>query len=159
MATRIPKRWFKRVAQDMGEIVPALEYYSKAWEEGNAELEIAGNLSKQNRDHVGLVAFYDAMHSDLDAILGIVERNLRIQRGLVLREYVDNGVTNAKINATELKTIMESDQRIIDASMLVDEVKYVYKQFSSLMKAAEARGFALNRITNLRIAGLEEVEV
>lgn len=156
---RIPKRWYRRVSEDLTVIPDALEYYMTELDAGFADVEIKGNLIRENQAQGGFVAYYDAMHSDLDGILSVVERNEKTVRGAVFREMVENGVGNKPMNGTELKLIMEADQRVIDAGELVTEVKYVYKQYSSLLKAFEKRGFSLTNITKLRVANMEEVEV
>jgi hypothetical protein len=159
MAIRLPKRWFRKVSADMGLLPDALAYYLAELDDGHKELEIKGNLMRQNMDQAGLVAYYDGMHSDLDGMLWVVERNLKRVRGEVLRDYVENSPTHQKLNVTELKVIMEADTRVMEANELVDEVKYVYKQYGSLMKAFEQRGFDLSNVVKLRLAGMEEVDV
>lgn len=147
------------MSDDPDKVAEALDYYLSELDEGLAHTAVKGNLERLNQQQPGLIAFYDAMHTDLDALLGLAERNERIVRARVLRELVENPPSKLKLNTTEFKTMMEGDQRVIDATGLSGEIRYVYKQYSSIMSGLTQRGFTLSNIGKIREAGLEEVEV
>lgn len=154
-----PRRWFKDIQRDLGTIPDALEWYFTKLAEGHNEVNISGTLIRVNQNQPGLVAYYDAMHTDLDMILEFIERKHRIAKAKKLRELADAPPTNSKLSATDLKLLAETDDDVMSLEQLAQEIRYVYKQFSSLMKAFEQRGYTLNNITKIRVAGLEEVNV
>lgn len=159
MTRRPPKRWFRDVQANLDAIPEALDWYLAQLEPAHQEIDIAGTLMKANQNQPGLVAYYDAMHTDLDMILEFVERKHKIMRASKIRELADDPPTNTKLSAADVKLLAETDAEVVCLEQLAQEIRYVYKQFSSLMKALEQRGYTLNNITKIRIAGLEEAIV
>ena len=156
---RIPKRWFRIIQNDLSSLPEALDWYLEELNGGQEAISINGNLMSQNQIHPGLIAYYDAMHTDLDMILELVERNYRITRGTILKQWAEDPPTSKKLSTTEQKEIVETEPDVMEAFELVQEVKYVYSHYSSLLKALEQRGYTLNNIVKLRLANMEEVEV
>lgn len=140
-------------------IVDALKWYEDELEQAFLDTDISGNLVRANQNQPGFVAYYDAMHTDLDAILELVERNLRVEKAKIMKEWLTNPPTNLKTNTTELKMLLEAHEDVVTASDIVAEVRYVYKQYGSLLKALDSRGYTLNNIVKLRTANMEEVEI
>lgn len=159
MAVRIAKRWFNIVAKDQAKVVDALEWYLNELEEGFRSTDIAGSLMRANQNQPGFVAYYDSMHTDLDAILAFFERLYRLEKGRIMKSFADNPPTNMKLLQADLKLIAEADPQVAYYEEIMHEVKYVYKQYGSLLKALESRGYSLANISKLRAAGLEEVNV
>lgn len=155
----LPKRWFAAVRNDPSKLDEACDWYLSRLQEAHDDLAIEGNLAHLNQTHPGIQNYYDAMHTDLDMLEEMMDRELRQTKGRRMKQWSDNPPTNSKTTATELKLMLEADDEVIEASMRLENVRYVYKQFGSLMKAYADRGFALSNITRLRIANMEEVEV
>jgi hypothetical protein len=128
-------------------------------EEAHTTIDITGTLMKANQNQPGFIAYYDAMHTDLDAILELIEQKHRIARAKAIKNIADNPPTNMKLSVADIKVLAESDQDVVVLEEIKNEVKYVYKQYGSLLKALEQRGYTLNNITKIRIAGMEEVIV
>lgn len=157
--SRVPKKWFHEVRADITVVVDALDWFSAELDAGFKDLEIMGNLEALNRHQPGLMAYYDAMHTDLEMIREYFERRLKKVRAVRLREWIDNPPTNAKLGSNDTKALLDADDEVSDAAELLEEVKFACKQLGSLMKSMDSRGYSLNNITKLRIAQMEEVEV
>ena len=156
---RYPKRWYREVSRDINKLPDAIEWYEDQLEKAFEEVDISGNLMRANQDQAGFIAYYDAMHTDLDAILTLMERNWRQEKARITMEYADSPPTNVKLGASESKLVVEMHPDVILAHDAFMEVNYLYKQYSSLLKGFEQRGYTLNNITKLRTANMEEVEV
>lgn len=156
---RLPKRWYHVVKSDVTKLPDALEWYMDELDKGFKDIEITGNIEALNQVHPGLVVFFDAMHTDLDMMLEHFERQLRMMRGARIRKWADDPPTNAKVGVNDTKIMVDSEKDISDFADLVEEIKYVYKQYGSLLKSLDSRGFSLSNIVRLRIANMEEVEV
>jgi hypothetical protein len=159
VSVRIAKRWFRIVSADTDKVIDALEWYMNELDEGHRATDITGNLMRANQNQSGFVAYYDSMHTDLDAILELFERLVRLKKGEVLRRFADNPPTNVKLGVTEIKVLADSDPEVAALEEITHEIRYVYKQYGSLLKALSARGYTLTNISKLRVAGLEEVQV
>ena len=157
--TRIAKRWYHIVSSDNAKVVDALKWYLSELDEGFNKTDISGSLMRANQTQPGFVAYYDSMHTDLDAILELFERLRRTRRGQVLKEFADNPPTNTKLTANDIKALADCDQTVEMYDQIILDVQYVYKQFGALLKSLEQRGYSLNSVTKLRVAGLEEVQV
>lgn len=154
-----PKRWFRAVQEDLGAVSDALEWYLAELERAHKSIDISGTLLRANQSQPGYVAYYDSMHTDLDAILEYIQQRHRIARATALRRLAENPPTDIKLSAADIKLLAETDPDVVLLDEIMSEVRYVYKQFSSLLKALDQRGYTLNNITKIRIAGMEEVVV
>jgi hypothetical protein len=159
MNNKSPKRWFRIIKNDPDKISEAMDWYMEELERGEGEIAIGGNLLHCNQTHPGLIAYFDAMHTDLDMILELVERDYRLTKGRIMKQWANDPPTQRKLSTTEIKEVLETEDEVIEAYKFVEDVRYVYEQYSSLMKALEQRGYTLNNIVKLRIANMEEVEV
>lgn len=154
-----PKRWFRKVKSDLGNLPDALEWYEEELKEAFEHTGVSGSLFRANQEQPGLVAYYDAMQADLDLILDYCERQLRMKKGAKTKEWADNPPTNGKLTATDIKLLLEEDPEVAETAEIVEEVRYFYKQYSAVMKALEQRGYTLSSISKLRAAGIDEIDV
>lgn len=152
-----PKRWYRIIQDDLSAIPDALNWYIQELDSAHKIIDISGTLMSANQNQPGFIAYYDAMHTDLDSILELVQQKYKILRANALRSIADNPPTNVKLSVSDIKLLAECDPEVVTFEQIVNEVKYVYRQYSSLLKALEQRGYTLNNITKIRIAGLEEV--
>lgn len=156
---KIAKRWYHIVSGDPDRIADALEWYLSELDAGLNSTDISGSLMRANQTQPGFVAYYDSMHTDLDSILELFERQRRMRLGQVLKQYADSPPTQTKLGATEIKALAQCDPDVVRLDQIISEIQYVYKQFGTLLKSLEQRGYSLNNVTKLRVAGLEEVQV
>lgn len=156
---RLPKRWFKVVKDDLSKLPDAIEWYEQILDEAFAEADISGNLQRALQEQPGLIGYYDAMHTDIDLILDLMEKRLKQTKADKLRQWAENPPTNVKMNSTDTRLLIEADPDVVFIDELVMETRYTYKTYSGLLKALDSRGYTLNNITKLRSSGMEEVEV
>ena len=156
---RRPKRWFPEVLKDIDKVADAIAWYEEELKTGFEEVDISGSLMGANQRQPGLIAYYDALQADLDALYALMERHHKTMKSLKLRELANAPPTNVRVTATDLKAMAETDPDVAGAEEIAAIVGDLYKQFSALMKALDQRGYALANITKIRIAGMEEVEV
>lgn len=157
---RLAKRWFHIIKREPDRLDEALEWCIQEVEEGfRLTAGISGNLESTLKNNAGLVSYYDGIHTDLDMILAYYERLMRQVKASKLREWSDNPPTHSRLSVQELKLLIDNTEEVILLSDIVEEIKYVYKQYGSLLKSLDARGYDLTNITKLRVANLQEVEL
>lgn len=151
--------WFPLVSADRTRWPEAKEWFLVQWKQGMDFADISGSLMLANQSQSGLMSYYDALHTDLDCILKVFEQDMRIIKAMALRRMADNPPTKTKLNATELKSLIEAESEVVDAEMVVIDVRYVYNLMGSVLKGLDQRGYRLGDISKLRVAGMQEVEV
>lgn len=144
---------------DQANVVDAIEWYMAELEPAWSEIAIDGTLVRANQTQPGLVAYYDSIHTDLDMVLELLQRKSKLIRATVAYELANNPPTNVKVSARDLANMVELDQRVQEIEFVVDTVKSIYGQYSTVLKALAQRGFSLTNIVKLRVAGMEEAPV
>lgn len=152
-------RWYPILFRDRTRVKEALLWFLAEYEAGMQSVDISGSLMRANQSQSGLMSYYDSLHSELAAILELVDQDLRIVRAGVLRDFADNPPTKTKLNATDLKILIDAEPPVVAAGYVVEEVKMVYKMFGAVLKGLDQRGYRLGDISKLRVAGMQEVEV
>jgi len=156
---QLPKRWFGVIRENPERIIEACNWYRENLDQAFDDMAIEGNLQMANQLHPGLVAYYNAMHTDLDMIEEYCKQSVIATKARRLRQWIENPPFNTKVNETTMKSLLETDEEVIEANSILLEVQDVFKKYTGLMKVLNDRGYSLNNITKLRIANMEEVEI
>lgn len=154
-----PKRWYREIQKDFAQIADAIVWFEEELEDSTKCLNIDGYLEVSNQEHPGWVAYYDAIHSDLELIMEFLKRMENRLRAKRLKEWADDPPSNVSFKPTDLKTLLEDEPDISELVDLGAEIKYLHKHFSAILTGLDQKSYSLSNITKLRAAGMEEVEL
>ncbi|MAZ56796.1 hypothetical protein CL653_03320 [bacterium] len=155
----IYKDWFSIVASDNDKLGDALDYFEQQYLKGQELAQVEGNLMELIKFHAGYLSFYDQLHTQLECLRDLFASDLARIKSTVTREWLDNPPTNVAPNATQVKTLIEGDERVQDLTQALTLINYWYGSYNSLMKNFVQRGFSLSQLTEIRKHGLEEARV
>lgn len=132
--------------------------YQEALEQAESHLSIKGkNLEKANIEQPSWHSYYDQLRIELHSILKFVESKMNSTRGRLFRSYTENYGRDLSDRAKD--KYIDNEQAFLDMYELYLEIKEMYDKYQSVVDAFQARGYALNNITKLRVSALEDVMV
>jgi hypothetical protein len=80
--------WYNKVVGDLGDIIPAIEYYEKQLEDARYECRIKGSLEKSSAALPGLTEYRFNQLQEIEAILEHLNIELRKERSKTFRKYL-----------------------------------------------------------------------
>lgn len=135
-----------------------LDEYETALDGVKANLAIKGKkLEHANREHATWQSYYDERRIELHTLVKHFEIQLAKVRGSLFRQYTEN--FSRELNDRQKEQYINHDDEFLKASGIYLEVKDLHDRYVGVVDAYRSRGFALNNITKIRVAALEDVTI
>ena len=149
--------WFNRIRTNVGEIVPAIDYYEQQLAEARMECSLKGNVEKHSRDMPGIVEHRFNQLQEIEAILEYLNIELRKIKTEKYRKYLEH--YNRALSSRDADKYAEGEQDVIDQQHIINEFALVRNKYMGLIKALDSKQFQINNVVKLRAAGLEDVSL
>lgn len=166
-------RWFDQIrgaATDLDEekelnnlvdtVVKAAEYYADAYEDAKKHLLIVGKLEHLMTENTGLAFFYNGIHTDALQSRMYLDTLLENHKAKLYTWYTTDPEAKmeyGKLTATEATNLVKSNDVV---EVLNDCIRLIANRQHMLEDVRDGfnnRGYNLRKITDMRIAKLEEV--
>lgn len=135
-----------------------LTTYDDALKDAEVELSIKGkSLEHANRENPSLYSFYDQRRVELKILVDYMEAQVQRTRGRLFRSFTDN--FNRELSDRAKDKYVDGEQAYLDIYEIYLEVKEMHGQYESIVEAFKLRGYALNNMTKIRVASMENVIV
>ena len=92
---------------------------------------------------------------ELKTLVDFVDNQVQRTRGRLFRNFTENFQRDLSDRAKD--KYIDGEQAFLDIYEIYLEVKEVYDQYASVVEALKFRGYALNNITKIRVANMENV--
>ena len=148
---------YNNIVKDLGNIVPAIEYYDKELNEARWEVKIKGSLEKASSSLPGLTEFRFNQLQEIEAILEHLNIELRRERSKVFRKYLEN--YNRTLSSRDADKFVDGEQSVIDLSHLVNQFSLLRNKYLGIMKGLDTKQWQIGHITRLRTAGMEDIVI
>lgn len=148
---------YNNIVQDLGNIVPAIEYYEKELNEARWEVKIKGSLEKASASLPGLTEFRFNQLQEIEAILEHLNIELRRERSKVFRKYLES--YNRTLSSRDADKFVDGEQSVIDLSHLVNQFSLLRNKYLGIMKGLDTKQWQIGHITRLRTAGMEDIVI
>ena len=148
---------YNKIVQDLGNIVPAIEYYEKELNEARWEVKIKGSLEKASSSLPGLTEFRFNQLQEIEAILEHLNIELRRERSKIFRKYLEN--YNRTLSSRDADKFVDGEQSVIDLSHLVNQFSLLRNKYLGIMKGLDTKQWQIGHITRLRTAGMEDIVI
>ena len=148
---------YNNIVKDLGNIVPAIEYYEKELNEARWEVKIKGSLEKASSSLPGLTEFRFNQLQEIEAILEHLNIELRRERSKVFRKYLEN--YNRTLSSRDADKFVDGEQSVIDLSHLVNQFSLLRNKYLGIMKGLDTKQWQIGHITRLRTAGMEDIVI
>ena len=148
---------YNNIVQDLGNIVPAIEYYQKELDEARWEVKIKGSLEKASASLPGLTEFRFNQLQAIEAILEHLNIELRKERSVVFRKYLEN--YNRTLSSRDADKFVDGEQSVIDLTHLTNQFSLLRNKYLGIMKGLDTKQWQIGHITRLRTAGMEDIVI
>ena len=132
--------------------------YETALDGFQNHLAIKGkNLEHANREHATWQSYYDERRIELHTLVKHFETQMNKIRGSLFRQYTEN--YSRELNDRTKDQYINHEDEFLKISGIYLEVKDLHDRYVGVVDAFRSRGFALNNITKIRVAALEDVTI
>jgi hypothetical protein len=149
--------WFNEIRKDIGNIIPAIDYYEKQLNEARIECSLKGNVEKHSRDMPGIVEHRFNQLQEIEAILEYLNIELRKIKTEKYRKFLEH--YNKALSSRDADKYADGDADVVDQQHICNEFALVRNKYMGLIKALDAKQFQINNIVKLRAAGLEDISL
>lgn len=123
-----------------------------------ALIEIKGKtLERANMENPSWLYYYDQKRIELNTLMKFFENEVTRVRGKLFKNYKENH--SIELSEREIQRYIDSEQAYLSMFEMFLEVKELYDQYQSIVDAFKARAYALNNMTKIRVASLEDAEM
>jgi len=149
--------WFNEIRKDIGNIIPAIDYYEKQLNEARLECSLKGNVEKHSRDMPGIVEHRFNQLQEIEAILEYLNIELRKIKTEKYKKFLEH--YNRALSSRDADKYAEGEQDVVDQQHICNEFALIRNKYMGLIKALDAKQFQINNIVKLRAAGLEDISL
>lgn len=133
-----------------------LEPYIEALVEKDQHLVIKGkSIEHANREQPSWLSFYDERRIELSTYVRFFEMEEKRVRGMLFKSYLEH--YSRDLGERAIEKYIDTEQAYLEVHEKLLVVKELASQFESIVESFKARGYALNNITRIRVASLEDV--
>lgn len=139
-------------------LIQVLEHYEQELEQAEQILSLKGKrLEVANIENPSWQHFYDQRRIELYTLVKYFEAEVNRVRGKLFRSYKEQH--SRELSEREINRYIDNEEAFLTMNEIYLEVKEVYEKYQAVVEAFRVRGYALNNITKIRVASLEDVEL
>ena len=149
--------WYNKVVSDLGNIVPAIEYFEKELTEARYECSIKGSLERSSASLPGITEYRFNQLQEIEAILEHINIELRKERSKTFRKYLEN--YNRTLSSRDAEKFVDSEDSVITLTHLCNQYALLRNKYLGIMKGLDTKQWQIGHITRLRTAGMEDIVI
>lgn len=149
--------WYNKVVDDLGSIVPAIEYFESQLQEARYECSIKGSLEKSSASLPGITEYRFNQLQEIEAILEHINIELRKERSKVFRKYLE--AYNRQLSSRDAEKFVDSEDSVINLTHIANQFALLRNQYLGIMKGLDTKQWQIGHITRLRTAGMEDIVI
>lgn len=132
--------------------------YQTTLEDAKEHLRLRGKtIQIANRENPTWQAYYDERRIELKTLVDYVEAQSKRVRGRLYKRFLE--AYQRELDHRAIEKYIDNEDAYLRVYEVLLEIKELYGKYQSVVDAFTARGYALNNITKLRVASLEDVEL
>lgn len=149
--------WYNRVVQDIANIPDFIAYYERELEQARTECQIRGSVERSISQLPGITEHRFNQLQEIEAVLNYLNIQLRKIRRKWFMKYLEN--YNRALSSRDAEKYVDGEDEVVDYEAIINEVALIRNKYLGILKGLETKGFQLNNITRLRVAGMEEISI
>lgn len=147
---------------DLGEknenLPEILEEYQLVLDQAKGHIQLSGKrIDLANIEQASWLAYYDERRAELRTLDKWLENEVGRVRGRLFKALTENNARDLSDRAKE--KYIDTEPAYNNMFCVYLEIHEMYEQFISVVDAFKARGFALNNITRLKVAQVEDAQL
>jgi hypothetical protein len=145
----------QQLEKDYSNLSDLLAVYEDALTDVEKNLRIKGKtLQEANVENPTWQSYYDERRVELHTLVKYFDAQVQKTRGKLFKGYTENYSYDISDRAKD--KYIDHETAYLNVYELFLEIKELYEKYESVVDAFRSRGFALNNITKLRVASLED---
>lgn len=146
----------ERLGKDYENLPDILDEYEKALELVEKNLKFKGkSLQAANVEQPGWQLYYDTRRAELYTLVKYFEAKIAAVRGSLYKTYTEK--YTRELSERGKDKYIDNEEKFLKQQEIYLEIKETHAKYEAVCEAFRARGYALNNITKIRVASLEDV--
>lgn len=146
----------KTIKKDFSLLPDLIERYEKEYKDAIDIIKIEeGQLNEANRKHSGHQLYYDQKKAELHSLVKFMDMKVNTIKSSLYVSYTQTH--DRDLTETGKKTYIEGESAYLDMYQLSLEVKELHEKYQALSSAFQSRGYAINNLTKMAIATIEDI--
>lgn len=143
------------IKQDKAKLVQVLAEYEEALSDVENILRIQGKkLEHANRENPTWQLYFDQRRIELKTLLKYYESEVNRVRGRLFVNFTEK--SNIDLSDRAKEKYIDNEKGYLDVYEIYLEIEEMYNKYQAVVDAFTSRGYALNNITKIRVAALED---
>ena len=149
--------WYSKVRADISYLPNCLEYYYAELDKAKAEVKIYGSVEKASAALPGVVEQRFNQLQEIESILEHLNIQLRKIKSKLFRQYLEK--YNKILSSRDADRYVEGEVEVVDMEEIINEVALLRNNWLGIIKGLEIKGFQINNLIRLKVAGMEDFNV
>ena len=146
--------WYSRVVASLGAIPDFIDYYEAQLAEAKQEVGTFGNIEKNLSKLPGITEHRFNQLQEIEAVLNYLNIQLRKIRRKHFQKYLEHYAR--ALTSRDAEKFADGDEDVIMYQELVNEVALMRNKWQGIIKTLDIKGFQINNVIRLKIAGQED---
>jgi len=149
--------WYANVSQDIAHLPSCLNHFYNELNEAKKEVKIYGNIEKASASLPGIVEQRFNQLQEMEAILEYLNIELRRIRSKAFKKYLES--YQRALSSRDCEKYVDGEADVVDMEKIINEFAMLRNQWLGIIKGLDIKGFQINNIIKLRVAGLDDVSI
>jgi hypothetical protein len=149
--------WYAKVSKDIAHLPDCLDHFYTDLEDARKEVKIHGSVEKASSSLPGIVENRFNQLQEIEAILEYLNIELRRVKTKTFRKYLEH--YNRDLSSRDCEKFVEGEADVIDMEKIINEFAMLRNQWLGIIKGLDIKGYQINNIIRLRVAGMEDISI
>lgn len=149
--------WYSKVSKDLSHLPDCIDYFYGELDQAKKEVKIYGNVEKASSLLPGQVEHRFNQLQEIEGILEFLNIELRKTRSKLFRKYLEN--YQRALSSRDVEKYVEGEPDVVDMEKIMNEFALLRNQWLGIIKGLDIKGFQINNIIRLRVAGLDDITI
>jgi hypothetical protein len=149
--------WYHTVSNDTSKIPDAIQHFETELEDARTEVKIKGSIEKAAALMPGIIEQRFNQLQEIEAILNYLNIELRKVRSSYFKKYLEN--YQRALSSRDAEKYVDGEKAVVDYDLLINEFALLRNKWLGILKALDSKGFSINNIIKLRVAGMEDASL
>lgn len=149
--------WYSKVSKDISCLPECIDYFYKELDQAKKEVKIYGNIEKSATSLPGIVEHRFNQLQEIEAVLEHLNIELKRVRTKYFRKYLEQ--YQRSLSSRDAEKFADGEQDVVDMENIINEFALLRNHWLGIIKGIDQKGFTLNNIIKLRVAGLEDATI
>ena len=146
--------WYSEISRDISRIPEAILHFEDELSRARLEVKLKGNIERAAAEMPGIVEHRFNQLQEIEAILEYLNIELRRLRSQYFKKYLEN--YQRALSSRDVEKYVDGEADIVDYEKIINEFALIRNKWLGVLKALDTKGFQINNIVKLRVAGMED---